>query len=88
MSSSVSEATGAASSKPESPQKPADSADQRSTGLLGNQGPSLSYSQLLQEIEKGEVKDLVLSPARREVQARLRDGGSVAVIGSPPAKAR
>ncbi|MCS5705121.1 ATP-dependent zinc metalloprotease FtsH [Synechococcus sp. FGCU-3] len=46
---------------------------------MGNQGPSLSYSQLLQEIEKGEVKDLVLSPARREVQARLRDGGSVAV---------
>ena len=79
MSSSVSEAAGTSSNKPESPQKSPVPRGDQGGGLLGQKAPELSYSQLLQAIEKGQVQDLVLSPARREVQARLRDGRSVAV---------
>ena len=45
----------------------------------GQSAPALSYSQLLQAIEQGQVQDLVLSPARREVAVRFRDGRSTAV---------
>jgi cell division protease FtsH len=43
---------------------------------LFGQGPDrpISYSQLLKLIETREVQDLVLSPARREVVVRFRDG--------------
>ena len=47
--------------------------------LFGQRAPAMSYSGLLQAIEKGQVQDLVLSPARREVMVRLRDGRSIAV---------
>jgi cell division protease FtsH len=52
--------------------------------LPGNNPAGLSYSQLLQAIEKGQVKDLLLSPARREVRVQFRDGRrtSVAVFSN------
>ncbi|MFM7548469.1 MAG: ATP-dependent zinc metalloprotease FtsH, partial [Cyanobacteriota bacterium] len=45
----------------------------------GSRSQPLSYSALLHAIERGEVKDLVLSPGQREVTVRLRDGRSESV---------
>jgi cell division protease FtsH len=47
--------------------------------LFGQRPAAVSYSGLLRSIERGQVQDLVLSPARREVMARMRDGRSITV---------
>ena len=46
---------------------------------IGGGGDSPSYSQLLQDLESGKVKDLLLSPRRGVVDATYRDGRSVQV---------
>ena len=91
MSSSVSEASGSPSTTPgvttSSAEKPAQSSDQTSTpsdatprqGFPGERSSSLTYSQLLKAIEGRQVEDLALSPGRREVTARFRDGRSMTV---------
>jgi cell division protease FtsH len=47
--------------------------------LFGQRPAAVSYSGLLRSIERGQVQDLVLSPARREVMVRMRDGRSITV---------
>jgi cell division protease FtsH len=48
--------------------------------MLGlKQGPTLSYSGLLDAIRSGKVQDLVLSPRQREVKVKLRDGNQLTV---------
>ncbi len=46
---------------------------------LVQQAPPPSYSQLLQQLRSGSVRDLELSPARREVRVTYTDGRTVTV---------
>jgi len=45
----------------------------------GGRGETPSYSQLLQDLQSGRVKDLLLSPRQGVVDATYRDGSSVQV---------
>ncbi len=47
--------------------------------MVSRRPPKLSYSQLLSEIESGNIESLMLIPARREVIAKYSDGTEIIV---------
>ena len=62
--------------QPVQPQQPAASPPRTAEGasLWPQRKPQPSYSQLLKDLRRGSIQDLELSPARREVSVRYKDG--------------
>ena len=56
-----------------------DQASPQPFSIGGGRGETPSYSQLLQDLQSGRVKDLLLSPRQGVVDATYRDGRSVQV---------